>query len=100
MRSQRGQSGNVCQLLKEKNLDVAWYSNVRANLLTKEMVEAMRDSGCVGVAFGIESGNQEVLNSIKKSLTLEQVRQAVKWTKDAGINIIGYFIFTAGLVSP
>lgn len=82
-----------CQLLKERKLDVAWYSNTRANLLTKEMLEAMRDSGCIGVAFGIESGNQEVLNSIKKNLTLEQVRQAVKWTKDAGINIVGYFIF-------
>ncbi len=82
-----------CHLMQEKKLDVAWYSNVRANLLTKEMIEAMRDSGCVGVAFGIESGNQEVLNSIKKNLTLEQVRQAVKWTKEANINIIGYFIF-------
>jgi len=82
-----------CQLLKERELDVAWYCNTRANLLTKEMVDAMHDAGCIGVAFGIESGNQEVLNSIKKDLTLNQVRQAVKWTKEAGINIIGYFIF-------
>ena len=82
-----------CQLLKERELDVNWYCNTRANLLTKEMLEAMHDAGCIGVAFGIESGNQEVLDSIKKSLTLEQVRQAVKWTKGAGINVIGYFIF-------
>jgi len=82
-----------CQLLKERELDVAWYCNTRANLLTREMLNAMHDAGCIGVAFGIESGNQEVLNSIKKGLTLDQVRQAVKWTKEAGINVVGYFIF-------
>jgi len=82
-----------CQLLKESKLDVVWYCNTRANLLTREMLNAMHDAGCIGVAFGIESGNQDVLNSIKKDLTLAQVRQAVKWTKEAGINIVGYFIF-------
>lgn len=82
-----------CQLLKDKELDVSWYCNTRANLLTREMLVAMHDAGCIGVAFGIESGNQEVLNAIKKSLTVDQVRQAVKWTKEAGINIVGYFIF-------
>lgn len=82
-----------CQLLKERELDVAWYCNTRADLLTEEMLDAMHDAGCIGVAFGIESGNQEVLDSTKKGLTLHQVRQAVKWTKDAGISVVGYFIF-------
>lgn len=82
----------LCKLLKEGALDVAWYCNGRVNLMTKELLEAMYNAGCIGIAYGIESGNQQILDSMKKSITLEQVRNAVKWTKEAGIYVTGYFM--------
>ena len=82
----------LCKLLKEGGLDVAWYCNGRVNLMTKELLEAMYNAGCIGIAYGIESGNQQILDSMKKSITLEQVRNAVKWTKEAGIYVTGYFM--------
>ncbi|MDD4877229.1 MAG: radical SAM protein, partial [Dehalococcoidales bacterium] len=81
-----------CQLLKSKGLDVVWDCNGRVNLMTKELLEAMHDAGCRSIAYGIESGNQVILDSIKKSITLEQIRKVVKWTKDAGIHTTGYFM--------
>lgn len=81
-----------CELLKEGGLNVAWYCNGRVNLMTKELLEAMYDAGCRGIAYGIESGNQQILDSMNKSITLDQVRKVVKWTKDTGINTTGYFM--------
>jgi len=81
-----------CDLLKQRRLDVAWYCNGRVNLMTKQLLEAMYNAGCRGIAYGIESGNQQVLDSMKKSITLDQVREVVKWTTEAGINSCGYFM--------
>ncbi len=47
----------LCQLLKESGLNVAWYCNARINLMTKEMLQAMYEAGCRGIAYGLESGN-------------------------------------------
>jgi len=52
----------------------------------------MYDAGCRGIAYGIESGNQQILDSMKKNITTDQVRRVVKWTKEAGINTTGYFM--------
>ena len=81
-----------CDLLKQKGLRVVWYCNGRVNLMTKELLEAMYGAGCRGIAYGIESGNQQILDSMKKSITLDGVRQVVKWTGEAGMNITGYFM--------
>ncbi|MFC1942405.1 B12-binding domain-containing radical SAM protein [Chloroflexota bacterium] len=81
-----------CRQLEEKRLKAVWYCNGRVNLMTREMLEAMYGAGCRGIAYGIESGNQQVLDSMKKNETLDQVRQVVKWTKEAGIHVTGYFM--------
>jgi radical SAM superfamily enzyme YgiQ (UPF0313 family) len=52
----------------------------------------MRDAGCFFVAFGIESGNQKVLDAMKKGITLEQVEAAVKDAKSLGLKTSGFFI--------
>ena len=82
----------LCDLLKQRRLDVAWYCNGRVNLMTKELLRAMYEAGCRGIAYGIESGNQQILDSMKKNITLDQVREVVKWTKEARINTCGYFM--------
>lgn len=82
----------LCRRLKEKGLPVVWYCNGRINLMTRELLQAMSDAGCRGIAYGLESGNQQVLDSIKKDITLDQVRRAINWTKEAGINTTGYFM--------
>lgn len=82
----------LCQLIKERKLNVVWYCNGRLNLMTKELLEAMYNAGCRGIAYGIESGNQQILDSVEKNITLDQVRKIVKWTKEAGLNTTGYFM--------
>ncbi|MBI3040289.1 MAG: radical SAM protein [Chloroflexi bacterium] len=81
-----------CQLLKVRGLKVAWYCNGRINLMTKELLEAMYDAGCRGIAYGIESGTQQILDSMKKNVALDRVRTVVKYTREAGIYTTGYFM--------
>ena len=79
-------------LLKKSDLDIIWYCNGRVNLMQKNMLKAMHDAGCVGIAYGIESGNQSILDSMKKNNTIEQTKTAIKWTKKVGIKVTGYFM--------
>jgi anaerobic magnesium-protoporphyrin IX monomethyl ester cyclase len=83
---------NFCRQLQQKRLKIVWYCNGRVNLMTEELLLAMYDAGCRGIAYGIESGNQEILDSLKKKETLEQVRDVVTWTGKAGIHVTGYFM--------
>ncbi len=83
----------ICRLVEQKRLKIAWYCNGRAGMMTKELLQAMYSAGCRGIAYGIESGNQQVLDSMRKKISLAQVRDTVKCTKGARIHASGYFIF-------
>ncbi len=81
-----------CRQLIEKKFRIVWYCNGRVNLMTEEMLRAMYEAGCRCIAYGIESGNQRILDSMKKNETLDQVREVIAWTKKAGIHVTGYFM--------
>ena len=49
----------------------------------------MHSAGMKRISFGIESGNQDILNCIKKDVTLEEVRQAYEWCYELGIETRG-----------
>ena len=83
---------DFCKELIDSKLDIKWCCNGRVNLMTREMLELMKEAGCVAIAYGIESGNQKILDSINKGITLEQVEKVVGWTKQAGIHVSGYFM--------
>lgn len=82
----------ICRLIKERNLDIAWTCSSRANEVDPEMLAAMKDAGCRLIQYGIEVGNPELLKSIKK-ITREQVAKTVRDTRRAGISAHGYFLF-------
>ena len=64
-----------------------WTCETRVDRVDKETLKLMARAGCWKIGYGVESGNQELLNTIKKGITLDQARQAVKWTKDSGIEV-------------
>lgn len=76
----------------KENLDIRWQCLARVNNATSQMFEMMKEAGCYKVHFGIESGNQNILNKAKKGITLDQVKNAVKYCKNAGIKTKGYFM--------
>lgn len=70
---------------KAAELGVTWRVTAKVNNVSKEMVEDMKAGGCKLVAFGVESGDEEVLTIMKKEQTLDEVRTAFKLTQEAGM---------------
>ena len=82
----------ICDLIRKEKLDISWVTSGRVNLMTKELLTAMRSAGCRVITYGIESGSQKILNEIGKGVTVQQARQAMKDTWDAGILPHGFLI--------
>ena len=82
----------LCRELIRRNLPIKWSIFSRVDTLTPELLDLMRKAGCTCMLFGVESGNQEVLNNIKKGITPEKVRNGVKMATEAGIGSFASFI--------
>ncbi|MHB1360972.1 MAG: B12-binding domain-containing radical SAM protein [Thermoleophilia bacterium] len=82
----------ICRLINERNLDIAWTCSARANEVDAEMLSAMKKAGCRLIQYGIEVGNAAMLEEIK-NITREKVATAVQATRQAGISAHGYFLF-------
>ena len=81
-------ASDICGLIIENNLDIRFqlYNGIRVDTVTPELLEKMKRAGCYFISYGCEAGNDKVLKAIKKGITLQQVRSAVSWTNEAGIN--------------
>lgn len=75
-----------------QDLGVRWRCLARVDRVNPELLKKMYKAGCRQIHFGIESGNAEILKKTAKHINLDQVRQAIEWTEDAGIMSKGYFI--------
>lgn len=82
----------ICLKMIEEKLNLEWVCSARVNAINEEMLLLMKQAGCFQIAYGIESGNQDILNLQKKGITLEHVRNAVEMTYKAGIRTKGYFM--------
>lgn len=84
----------VCELIKKEKLDMSWSCNGRINILysNKGLMDKLKQAGCWYMTFGIESGNQKVLDFIRKSIRLEQVKEVIGYANKAGISCRGYFM--------
>jgi hopanoid biosynthesis associated radical SAM protein HpnJ len=76
---------------KFKNLGITWSCNARANV-AKDTLKVLKESGLRLLTVGFESGNQQILNNIKKGTRIEQIKEFVKATKELGILVHGAFI--------
>ncbi len=81
-----------CESLISQNLKINWDANARVNLIDKEMLILMKKAGCNGLKVGIESGNQRILNLMKKGTTLKQIKKAASLLRKSGIHWTGYFM--------
>lgn len=71
---------------------VIWSCETRIDLASPELFRLMKKAGCYYVYFGFETGDDTILKIARKNFTVEQVKPAVKWAKDAGLICAGSFI--------
>lgn len=84
-----------CDLLKREpyQLHLQVSNGLRADMVNAEILSALKEVGLRNVGFGIESGNERVLQIIKKGITKDQVRTAVRTAKAVGLETWGFFLF-------
>jgi radical SAM superfamily enzyme YgiQ (UPF0313 family) len=79
--------------IKRRGLDFSWFASACVHQVDRRLLKAFKEAGCWAVLFGAESGVQRNLNTIRKGITLEQVRAAVKAAKEVGLRVSTPFIF-------
>jgi radical SAM superfamily enzyme YgiQ (UPF0313 family) len=82
----------ICQLIIKRGLKFPWTCLGRVDRVDHQMLKLMKKAGCWQISYGIESGNEEILVSIKKGITKKMVREAIGATYKAGIQSLGFFI--------
>ncbi len=82
-----------CRRLREEKFDLMWTCNGRVDTLDDGMLCEMKKAGCKMIRLGVESGSQEVLDKIKKGLTLQQIEDGVRMVKKHGLQALGGFMF-------
>ena len=90
----------ICKELSALRPPVPWTCLTKANLVTSDMLRMMREAGCWQVLYGIESGDDRVLEAISKGTTVEENRRAVEWAHEAGIRVRADFLVGSPTETP
>ena len=74
--------------------NIKWFVSLRVSRhITAELLQMMKSSGCVQILYGLESGDNSILKSMRKGITAEEIARVAKLTYEAGFQVVGNFIF-------
>ncbi|MEX5215501.1 MAG: B12-binding domain-containing radical SAM protein [Nitrospiraceae bacterium] len=83
----------LCQMLSERRLNLQWTAEMRFEKnLSRELLEQMRDAGCLKIVFGLETFNQRMMDFMKKGIKQDSVRRITNDCIDLGIAVHCYVI--------
>lgn len=80
-----------CRRIKKYN--ILWAIQLRVNIVTKELLMLLKDSGCIIISFGLESADNRILRSMRKGITVDMIENALQCSYEVGIEVHGNFIF-------
>lgn len=85
---------DICREIVKRGLKFPWslLSGIRADKVDLEFFRLAKEAGCWQTGFGIESGDQDVLDRVDKRIKLSDVEKAVRLAGKAGVNTFGFFI--------
>jgi radical SAM superfamily enzyme YgiQ (UPF0313 family) len=88
----REQVIGLCNGILAAGLKIRWTCNSRVDFVDQEMLNLMARSGCYYIAWGLESGNREILAHARKGVDPERALKSLAYARKAGIRNWGYFI--------
>lgn len=80
-----------CERIKKYNLK--WIVQMRVDIITDEILKAMKSAGCYYISYGLESFNEQVLKNMRKHISKQQIEKALELTYQNEIGMQGNFIF-------
>jgi anaerobic magnesium-protoporphyrin IX monomethyl ester cyclase len=92
----RGWVEEFCREMAARRLDLLWGCNVRAELVDKDLLGAMKESGLRKVYLGIEAYSDRIRNEVfQKNISKQEIEAAVSASKNLELGIQGYFMLGA-----
>jgi radical SAM superfamily enzyme YgiQ (UPF0313 family) len=82
----------ICEGLARYGGRLSFSCNGRVGFMSGEVLEMLKRAGCWQIAYGIESGDQAILDVIGKKQTIEEIERDVALTREAGIRVKGLFM--------
>ncbi|UCH89710.1 MAG: cobalamin-dependent protein [Thermoplasmata archaeon] len=84
---------NICQDIRERDLDIYWGTVSRVDTMDFETLKLMAKSRCLQVLVGVESGSERVLQNSHKGISLQQIEQFFIWCKKLGMDTVASVVF-------
>ncbi|MBU7017270.1 MAG: radical SAM protein [Theionarchaea archaeon] len=82
----------ICEGLASLHITWDLPNGTRVDTVDQDLLNAMAESGCYRILYGIESGVEDILKRIQKQITIEQIERAISMTKKIGIEAEGLFM--------
>ena len=82
----------ICEEILRRGLRIQWKCEGRVDGVDVELLQLMKKSGCITVAYGVESGNAKSLALLRKDVSIAKSRQAFADTREAGLRSLAYMI--------
>jgi len=79
---------DFCAEIKRRNLKFWWGCTSRVDTLDEELLETMKDAGCITIFLGVESADQQTLDKMNKNITVNKTINAFKLARKVGIRTI------------
>lgn len=82
----------LCDYIHATGDTFQWYCSSRTDTIDREMMEFMKDAGCQGIFFGVETGSQSMQKTVGKRLKLDRSRETFLHLAEVGIDATASFI--------
>ncbi len=79
---------SFCDGIIRHGIDVKWGCTARVDRFTRSLLSQMWRAGCRTLLFGVESGNQRILDNVQKGTKVDQARRAFRTARDIGMHTI------------
>jgi radical SAM superfamily enzyme YgiQ (UPF0313 family) len=76
----------ICDRIMKAKITMAWICSVKASTASLEMLKAMKGAGCRLIRIGVESGVQDILNSVKKDVKISQIEDVFRWAQEVKLD--------------
>ena len=82
-----------CGELRRRGLHVYYSVQTRGEMMDEELLRELKRTGCQHIAIGVEVGDETIRKLIKKGNTVDDMRRAARLIREAGLRMVGFFMF-------
>jgi radical SAM superfamily enzyme YgiQ (UPF0313 family) len=83
---------DICVEIIKEGLGITWEARSRVDCVDYELLKLMRQAGLSRISFGVESGNERILEGLRKGIKLSRVKEVFAWCRELGITTLADFM--------